>query len=41
MANGGMVHSIIVENDGEYEAVEGLGQTVIRQLSPNRRSATS
>lgn len=26
MANGSMVQSIIVENDGEYRTVEGFGQ---------------
>ena len=26
MANGSMVNSIIVENDGEYKAIEGMGE---------------
>ena len=41
VASGAMVNSVVVENDGEYQSVEGMGQTGIPQSFPNRRSVIS
>jgi len=39
-AGGAKSISIVIENDGQYTAVEGLGKTGLRQSSASRKSGT-
>lgn len=41
VANGAMVQSILVENDGEEEAIEGFGTDEMQQSCRKKRSVRS